>query len=338
MSVSIPRLLLAQLLSRFLKFLASNRGFQLRRLINRFLAFLTSLRQWTRTNPRRPTLDQRQRPPTSSATLDNGVVCAMNVPPPGPSDAHERSRPSPVDSPYTYARSPSGHLAPYSPTPERRYSRDHIPWMTESGSQTSLHDEPNSINHDALQVVVPQSNSSSSVHTHDDTHTPTSDILIRPSPPLSPLHRTIGSAPEMSSGTSGVHTSPHPAHIHFDANQSDPHRSRTPLSMKSSSQRSVSQKSFSSRNSTGRASYREHRGSPARLRTPALNQDASVFGPSPSSTLRIAEPGGIVTPGNLIALPSADDPNRPGEPTEVGFRFSPFSVNDVPRYDNRAIR
>ncbi|KAG8216854.1 hypothetical protein J3R82DRAFT_7117 [Butyriboletus roseoflavus] len=330
--VSISRQLLAQLFNRFLKFLVFTRGFKLRRLINRFFAALTSFRRWIRTNPH-----QRQGPPISSATLrlDNGIVCAMNVPSSGPSDAHEHSRPSPVDSPYTSARSPSGHLAPYSPTPERRYSRDHIPWMT--GSQTSLHDEPRSINHNAPQAAdgfIPQSSSSTGTHIHPDNHTPTSDIHAHPSPPPSPLHRMIGFAPETSSGNPGFQTFPHLAHIRFDAN----HRSRTPSSIKSSSQRSGSQKSCTSRNSTGRASYREHRGPPARVRIPTPKQDASVFGPSPSSILRIAEPGGSITPGNIIAPPSVGNPNRPGEPTNGGFRFEPFSPYGVSRYDNRAIR
>ncbi|KAG8216853.1 hypothetical protein J3R82DRAFT_7116 [Butyriboletus roseoflavus] len=238
------------------------------------------------------------------------------------------TRPTPVREAHLVT---SPHILP---TPERRYSRDHIPWMT--GSQTSLHDEPRSINHNAPQAAggFIQSSSSTGTHIHPDNHTPTSDIHAHPSPPPSPLHRMIGFAPETSPGNPGFQTFPHLAHIRFDAN----HRSRTPSSIKSSSQRSGSQKSCTSRNSTGRASYREHRGPPARVRIPTPKQDASVFGPSPSSTLRIAEPGGSITPGNIIAPPSVGNPNRPGEPTNVGFRFSPFSANGISRYDSRAIR
>ena len=335
MSVQSPlKQLLTQLLSRFLKFLASIRGLPPCRLINRIFAFLASLRRWTRTNPRRPTLYQRQKPPTSLATLDSGIVCAMNVPSLGPSDAHERTRPSPVDSPYTNARSPSGHLIPYSPAPARRYSRDYIPWM--AGSQASFHDEPNEINRDtdtsqvATDSILPPSSS-----TPVGSHTPSSDVLTYPSHPPSPPHQTIGFAMETSPGALSVKTSPRAPHLHFDTNKLEPHRSRTPMSVKSS-QPSVSQKSCSSRNSIGRASYRAHRGPPARVRTPASNQDALVFGPP---SLRTAEPGGSAVFGTIIAPPSADDPNRPGEPIGIGGpRFYPMSVGGVLRYEYRKTR
>ena len=337
MSPSTLKQLLIQLLSRFLKFLASIRGLPPCRLVNRIFAFLASLRRWTRpTNPRGPTLYQRQKQPTSSTTLDSGIVCAMNVPSPGPSDTHERVRPSPTDSPYTNARSPSGHLIPFSPAPARHYSRDYIPWM--AGSQTSLHEEPSEINHGIPQVAADSILLSSSSTTVHGSHTPSSDILTHPSHPPSPLHQTISFAPEPSPGTPSVKTSPRAAHLHFDPNQSEPHRSRTPLSMKSS-KLSVSQKSFNSRNSIGRASYRVHHGQPARARTPASNQDAPVFGPPSSPTLRRAEPGGSAVFGTIIAPPSADDPNRPGEPVGVGEpRFCPMSVSGVLRYDCRMTR
>jgi hypothetical protein len=333
MSVQSPlKQLLTQLLSRFLKFLVSIRGLPPCRLISHIFAFLASLRRWTRTNPRRPTLYQRPKPPTSLATLDSGIVCAMNVPSPGPSDAHERARPSPVDSPYTNARSQSGHLIPYSPAPARRYSRDYIPWM--AGSQASLHEEPSDIDHDRSQVatdsILPSSSS-----TTVGSHTPSSDVPTHPSHPHSPPHQTIGFALETSPGTPSVKTSPRTPHLHFDTNKSEPYRSRTPLSVKSS-QLSVSQKSCNSRNSIGRASYRAHRGPPARVRTPASNQDALVFGPP---SLRTAEPGGPAVFGTIIAPPSADDPNRPGEPIGIGGpRFYPMSVNGVLRYEYRKTR
>lgn len=281
----------------------------------------------------------------------------MNTPSPQPSDVHEpqirlpeitrpvsvlitsSDRPSTVDSPYTNARSLSGHLIPYSPTPARRYSRDYIPWMT--GSQTSIHDEPSSINHDAPQVVAEsllQSSSSTTVHTHHGNHTPSSDIGTHLSHPLSPLHPTSDFAAEKSSGNPGARLSPQPAHIHIDTNNLEHHQS-TPYSIKSSSQLSVSQKSYNSRNSIGRASYREHRGPPARDRTPSPNPDATSFGSPFSTTLRRAEPGGSVTFETIIAPPSADDPNRPGDPTVIGPRFFPLSIGGVLRYDDhRKIR
>lgn len=335
MSALIPRQLLAQLLSRFLKLLASIRGLPFCRSIIRLLAFLVSLRRRTRTNPRRPTHHQDQGPPNSSATLDNGVVCAMNVPSSGPSDAHERSRPSPVDLPYTSAE-PSGHLTPYAPAPARRYSRDCIPWMT--GSQTSLHDVPSSMNHDAHVVgdSILHSSSSTTTHTHHDNHTPTSDILTPPFHPPGPLHRTFDFTPETLPGNPDVKTSPQAAH-NLDTNESEPHRSGRSLSARSS-QLSVSQKSSASRNSIGRASYRKHCGPPARVRTPGVDQDATFFGPSCFPALESAEPGSSATADNIISPPNVDDSNQPGEPIRVGNRFFPISVNAVPRYDNRAIR
>jgi hypothetical protein len=335
MSVSPLKQLLTRLLSRFLNLLTpSIRGLPPCRLINRIFALIASLRRWTCIDPHRPTLYQRQKPLTPSASLDSGIVCAMNVPSLGPSDAHERARPSPVDSPYTNARSPSGHLIPYSPAPARHYSRDYIPRM--AGSQASLHDEPSEIDHDTSQVAAGSILLSSSSTTVHGSHSPSSDILPHPPHPPSPLHQTISLAPETAPGTPSVKTSPRAAHLPFDTNESEPYRSTTPLSVKSS-QLSVSQKSCNSRNSVGRASYRVHRGPPARVRTPASNQGASVFGPSSSPTLGRAEPGGSAVFEIVIAPPSADDPNRPGVPTRLSF--FPMSVNDVLRYDyHRKIR
>ncbi|KAF8137480.1 hypothetical protein EV363DRAFT_1446322 [Boletus edulis] len=251
----------------------------------------------------------------------------MNVPLPGPSDAHERSRHSPVDSPYAGERSPSGHLTPYHPTPSRRYS---IPWM--GSSQTSLHDEPNEINPDMSQVATNSnllSSSSTSLHIHHVDHAPSSDILTHPSHPPSPLHRTIGFTLDTLPGTPEVKSSPRTAHLHFDADRSEPHRSRTPSSMKSS-QHTVS--SRHSRSSVGRASYRVHRGPPARVHTPAPDQGV------PSPTLRTAEPGGSATFPTIIAPPRDDDPTQPGSPINIGLRFYPMSVTGVLRYECRTTR
>ena len=315
MSVSPLQQLLTRLLSRFLKLLAPSIRGLLCRLINRIFAFLASLRRWTCINPRRPTLYQRQKPPTPSATLDSGIICAMNVPSPGPSDAHERARPSPVDSPYTNERRPSGHLSPYSPAPARRYSRDYIPWM--AGSQGSLRDEPSEINHDTPQTdsILPSS----------------SDVLTHPSHPPSPPHQTISFVLETSPGTPSVEMSPRSPHLYFDTNKSEPHRSGTPMSA-ISSQHSISHKHCDSRNSIGRASYRAHLDPPARVRTPAFNQDTRICG-SPSFPTLGADFGTIILP------PSADDPNRPGEPIDVGgTRFYPMSVSGVFRYRYRKTR
>lgn len=266
----------------------------------------------------------------------------MNAPSPGPSDAHgveltpnqpasavttNSGQPSAMDSPYTSARSPSGHLVPYSPTPARRYSGYAIPWM--SGSQTSLHDEPSSINHEAPQESILRTNSSTTVH-HLDNHTPSSGIRTHLSHQPSSLHPTSDLAAGTPPINYGIRPFPQAAHIHFDTNNLEPHRS-TPYSIKSVSQLSVSQKSCSSRNSVGRASYREHRGPPARDRTPTPGQDVPSFrSQSPSR----AELGGSVAFGAIIAPPRTDDPNRPGEPIVVnGFRFSPMSISGILRYD-----
>ena len=235
-------------------------------------------------------------------------------------------RPSPVDSPYTNARSPSGHLIPFSPTPARHYSGGHIlPWM--AGSQASLHDEPSSIDRHTPNTDSPlQTNSSAIVYTrHSDT-------------PLGPdidTHQPhLDRAMEASSGNPGVNSVSQSAHSHFHASALG-HLRGTPYSIKSSSQLSVSQKSYNSRCSTGRASYREHRGPPARDHTPAPEKAAHTFSSPSSYTLEVAEPEGSAVPTPVVALPSAGDPNTPGEPTIPGHRFYPMSVSGAIRYDNR---
>ncbi|KAF8137481.1 hypothetical protein EV363DRAFT_1318110 [Boletus edulis] len=329
MSVPTVRQWLIQLLSRFLKSLSStHRLITPFRLINQLFAFFASITRWARTNPRTPTLHRRQvRPPISSASMDSGITCAMTV----PSDAHERSRLSPVDSPYAGERSPSGHLTPYPPTLSRRYS---IPWM--GGSQTSFHNEPSEINLDTSQAAADsmvQSSSSLAIHTHHGDHAPSSDILTHPSHPPSV---TIGFALDTLPGTPEVKSSPHAAQLHFDANKSEPNRSGTPFSMKSS-QHTVS--SAHSR-SSGRASYREHRGPPVHVHVLASDQDAPV---DPSSTLTGAEPGCFTGSAPFltnVATPCADDPSRSGELINVGpcRRSYPMSVSGVLRYDDRRTR
>ncbi|KAG9313444.1 hypothetical protein JVU11DRAFT_5766 [Chiua virens] len=245
-------------------------------------------------------------------------------------------RPSPVDSPYTSARSPSGHLIPYSPVPARRYSRD-ISWIT-GGHEASLHDEPGSMNLGASEsaaLSIFRTNSSTTIQTQRSGHTPNSDIPIRPASNSS--HRSISFSQEMLPREPGVKSTSRAAHIHFENPDSEPHRSRTPLSLKSS-QSSVSHKSHTSRNSTGRSSYRVHRGPPARERTPTPLQDTSCHDTLHSTTPTRPELGSAAVPGNIIARPSANDPSQPGEPTDAAHRFFPMSVNGVLRYENRKIR
>ena len=185
---------------------------------------------------------------------------------------------------------------------------------------------------EAAHSTLP-SGSNTTAHTHLDSHTPNSNTLTHPSHLPSPPHRTIGFALESLPGIPGVKLSPCAAHLHFDANKSKPPRSGTSLSMKYS--RLFVSQNF--RNLAGRASYRAHRGSPARFRTPASNEDAPVLGPPSSPTLRRAGPGDLAVPGTVPVPPSADDPNQPGEPIRV-YRFCPISVSNVLRYDHRKIR
>ena len=311
----------SQFLSRCLKFLASLRGLPPFRLINHLFALLASFRRRTRANPRRPA---SQGPPISSVTSNNDVVCAMTVPSIEPSDeAQDYGRPSPVDSPYTNARSPSGHLIPYSPAPARRYSRELISWL--AGDQNPIHEEPREVHEDASQVAVdsalPASSTTNATHYND--HPPGSGILLHhPSQPPGPLHHhVIGFATD--TGPPDAKSSPHTAHRHIDATS---HRSKTPLSMNSS------QRSFNSGTSIGRASYRVHHGPTARARTPALNQD------TPASLLGTAEPSGTAAFSTSVALPSADDPTRPGKPVGAGPRFFPMSTKGLFRYEFRKTR
>ncbi|KAF8438114.1 hypothetical protein L210DRAFT_866764 [Boletus edulis BED1] len=97
-----------------------------------------------------------------------------------------------------------------------------------------------------------------------------------------------------------------------------------------SSQHTVS--SWHTRSSVGRASYREHRGPPARVHTPAPDQGV------PSPTLRTAEPGGSAAFPTIIAPPRDDDPTQPGSPINIGPRFYPMSVTGVLRYECRKTR
>ena len=325
MSLSTLRQLFTRLLNRLLKCLGSFRGLPHIRFINHLFAFLASFRRRAPTNSRRQTLHQPQDPPTPSFAPDSGIVCAMSVPSTGLSDAHERGRRSPVDLPHIYSRSPSGHLIP--PSPARRSSRDDN--VRIFSTQNSLHEEPDEIHHDTSHLSsdsILGPSSSPTIYSHHDSYSPDPDTLAHSYNPPSSHHHAVNLAPETRPGTPDVESSPPAAHRPFNINHPEFHQSRKSLSVKSS-RRSLSQKSCSSQISTGRASYREHRGPPARPRTPAAGQRAPV-GPSP---LR-AEPGFAVAP------PSADNPNQPRELIDLGPRFAPMSVGGVLRYDRRRIR
>ena len=105
-------------------------------------------------------------------------------------------------------------------------------------------------------------------------------------------------------------SSPHPADVPPSATALRASRTRR------YSQTSVSRLSNISQLSAGGASdrppsyrsYREHQGPPPHFR-----------------------------PTGLIAPPSSDKPNQPGEPIPSGPRFYPMSVNDVLRYERHRI-
>ncbi|KAF9227021.1 hypothetical protein BS17DRAFT_764376 [Gyrodon lividus] len=93
--------------------------------------------------------------------------------------------PSPVDVPYDV--SSSGHLVPYSPAPSRQH---HIPWI--SGSQTSLHEQPNPIDTESLHSIQFRPVSSrSSIRAHEPNPMQSPDPPTHVSRTPSPLHRGV---------------------------------------------------------------------------------------------------------------------------------------------------
>ena len=317
MSVSALRQLFTRLLNRFLKCLRSFRRLPHAhiRFINHLFAFLASFRRRVPTNSRRQTLHQPQDPPTSSSTPANGIVCAMSVPSTGLSDAHERGRPSPVDLPQIYSRSPSGHLIP--PSPARRSSRDDN--LRIFSTQTSLHEEPDEMNHNTSHLSADSilgPSSSPTIYSHHGSYTPNPDTLTHSSNPPS----TVNFAPDTRPGTPDIKSSPRPAHRPFNINHPEFHQSRKSLSVKSS------RSSLSSRSSAGRSAYREHHGPPARPRTPAARQRAPI-----NRSPLTAEPFLTVAP------PDANNPSQLGEANDDDDspRFLPVTTAGVIRYDPR---
>jgi hypothetical protein len=272
---------LVRLLRYVLKFLTSISSTHRPAALLAFLAFLRRRLFHQNTNTGIPVPDHRQAQcihPSTTRDDSEKAICAMTAPS-HKSPEPQYGRPSPVDAPYEM--SSSGHLIPCSPAPSRQYTREHIPWI--SGSQTSLHAEPNAIDPESPHPVI---------------HTP-----------------------------DGGATCESP-------------RSKTPLSIRSTSQKSTSHRSIRSHNSAvsiGRASYRQHHGPPPRGRTPtpSIGQGRPVLVTGSSVTLgRAAPDSSSATPGRLVAPPNADDPNRPGEPT-VNYnkpRFAPMSTHGVLRY------
>ncbi|KAG9313443.1 hypothetical protein JVU11DRAFT_5765 [Chiua virens] len=185
--MSTPGQLLAQLLSRLLKILASVGRFNLkspltRRLLKRLVAFFSRLLRWLCIfNPRKRCPRQlRQRTPAQSATSNN-VVCTMSVP--SPRHTHDHDQQSPVDSrSYATGNAAASGLtsdpavpASYIPDPARRYSRPSITW-----AQTpSLQDEPSTSRYNAPETdpdPTPWTDSSATVHSCQGNPAPNSDI------------------------------------------------------------------------------------------------------------------------------------------------------------------
>ncbi|KAF8842886.1 hypothetical protein BDN67DRAFT_925280 [Paxillus ammoniavirescens] len=129
--------------------------------------------------------------------------------------------------------------------------------------------------------------------------------------------------------------SPHPIlHTPHGGATVEAIRSKTPLSIRSTSQKSVSHRSMWHRNfvvSIGRASQREHDGLPATTPTSTIAQGRSVPAAGSSSIPGGAAPDSSIThPGRLVAF---DDLDRPGGPTVLyaGPRFVPMSTHNVVR-------
>ncbi|KAF9225844.1 hypothetical protein BS17DRAFT_729968 [Gyrodon lividus] len=336
--------LLAHFLRHILKFLTSISTNCRRSLLLRFLAFLRRrlFRQNTKTNRRTP--DHHPVHSIRSSTIQGDgekVISAMTAPshePPEP----QHGEPSSVDVPYGV--SSSGHLVPYSPAPSRQYT--HIPWI--SGSQTSLHEQHSPIDpeslHPVLHSILRPVSSGSSIRTYDRNPIQSPDHPTHVSRTPSPLHRIVAFAPSPSQAFSGSpvsRTVSPPVHPLDGGATFETPRSKTPLSIRSISQKSVSHRSMRSRNSEvsiGRASYRQHHGPHARARTPtpSIVQGSSPLGTGSSTTLgRAAPDGSSAPPGHLVALPNANDPTQPGEPTidYGGPRFAPMSTHGVLRYE-----
>ncbi|KAF9223223.1 hypothetical protein BS17DRAFT_781512 [Gyrodon lividus] len=319
---------------------------------NRPISLLVAILAWIRrrlfcqniAKPGRSALDHRRvqfsdsiPSTTGQDDSEKGVICAMTAP-----SRHEspesQDGSSPVDVPYEV--SSSGHLVPYSPAPSRRYTQEHISWI--SSSQTSLHEQPSPIDHElphsTFHSTLQRTGSRSSIRAYQHNHgqNPDTSLHVRvscPPNPLRPIVAYVPSLPQTFSGSPVCRTpSAGRAHLLNGGATFEVPQSKTPVSIRSISQNSESHRSSRSHNSavsTGRASYRRHHGPPARARspTPNITQDRSIQGTGHSTAL--------APPGRLVAMPNVDDPSQPGEPI-VHYdrpRFAPMSTLGVSRYN-----
>ncbi|KIK77510.1 hypothetical protein PAXRUDRAFT_166615 [Paxillus rubicundulus Ve08.2h10] len=337
---------LARFLRQLLRFLTSISTHRPTSLLLAFLAFLR--RQLFRRNTNTGSLASHHCQvqyihPSTTQDESEKAICAMSAPSRKSPEPQHGGR-SPVDAPYDM--SSSGHLIPYSPTPSRRYTQEHISYI--SGSQNPLHEEPNPIDpesmHPMLHSMVQSIGPRPSILAYEGDHKQSSDhpnLGIRIPSPLQSTPAFPPSLPGPYSDSPIYHT-PSALGVHelHGGAGLEPPRSKSPQSIMSTSQASLSYRSVRSDNSAlsiGRASYRQHHGLPPRGRTPtpSIGQDRSVLVTGSSVTLgRAAPDSSSATPGRLVALPNVDDPNQPGEPT-VDYhrsRFVPMSTHGVLRY------
>jgi hypothetical protein len=327
--------MLPQYLVRFLRdilrFLTSISTHRPTSLLLAFLAFLRRQLFRRNTSTARPAQLHRQVQcihPSTTQDDSEKAICAMTAP------SHKSAEPqyggrSPVDAPYDM--SSSGHLIPYSPAPSRRYTQEHISWI--SGSQASLHEEPSSIDpesthpymHSIVRSISPGDKQSPN-HPNQGARTP------------SPLQSTPAFPPSLPEPSLIVPYTRTPSTLGVTGSMGEPVWNLAVITdVNHGYQKSVSRRSMRSHNSVpsiGRASYREHLGPPPRGRTPNPST-GSVLITGSSVTLGNGAPDSAsATPGRLIALPNADDPDQPGELTVdyKGPRFAPMSTHGVLRY------
>ncbi|KAH7886926.1 hypothetical protein F5I97DRAFT_1871264 [Phlebopus sp. FC_14] len=320
--------MLPQSLSRFLSFLLNYLSSVCKGrptgLLLRLLSFLRR-RLFKQTSRCNAASRYRVRFSLPLPSLVHDSICAMSSPRNELfTDNHQSS---PVDMPYTG----SPNLMPVSPTPSRRYTQGHIPWM--SGSQVSLSSEPN-------QTELCVSQSSQPVL---EPHTLTANA---PGDRLSPMSLTGASRSPSPDRQCGAFV-PSSSKVHLERNfprlpsssgslrnrlaASDAPRSPSVISHRSS--RTI--RTFVSQSSVGRASYRHYEGPSPRPRTPVptVNPVSPGYVTGSSITLQgTASPlGRQAFPAHLVARPGGD---HPGEPTidHEGPRFAPMSANCVRRY------
>ncbi|KAH7928636.1 hypothetical protein BV22DRAFT_1044561 [Leucogyrophana mollusca] len=265
-----------------------------------------------------------------------GIVVCPSLVPPDQGRPHGADPPSPSDVPYHDIGS-STHLTPHSPRPMRKLTHIDIPAAT--GSQTSL--ASNHLDAEGTASIHRPSSAAS-----NDTRTTTGVAWLNATPeeqglrqrPRSPVLANVLPAqdaegywptgsplrPSTSRTSSRRNLAVPTPSVRFDNDLSRP---QSPASFNSRT-------SLNSR-ASGRSTYRRHDGPSPRplsnLRpasTPTLGHESHIG----SSTLR-------ASPAHLVAPPSNDHPDQPGDPVivTIGPRMWPMSTIGVNRYDRSAV-